>query len=51
MKHERVKAAAWWVVIGLTVLFIWGQTLLRREQSCLQSGAVLRGCSAAANKN
>lgn len=40
MKHERAKTAVWWVIIGLTVLFIWGQSLLGREQSSLQSGAV-----------
>ncbi len=40
MKHERIKTAVWWVVIGLTVLFIWGQSLLGRELSRLQSETV-----------
>ncbi len=40
MKHERIKRAVWWAVIGLTVLFIWGQSLLGRELSRLQSESV-----------
>ncbi len=40
MKHERTKTAVWWAVITLTVLFIWGQSLLRREMSAMQSEAV-----------
>lgn len=38
--HERKKAVAWRVVIALTVLFIWGQSLLGQELSQLQSGSV-----------
>lgn len=37
MKHERTKTAVWWGVIGLTVLFIWGQSLLGQELSNYQS--------------
>ena len=40
MKHERKKAAVWWTVITLTVLLIWGQSLLGRELSRLQSESV-----------
>ncbi len=40
MKHERAKTAVWWVIIGLTVLFIWGQSLLGRELSRAQSESV-----------
>lgn len=40
MKHERRKAAVWWTVITLTVLLIWGQSLLGRELSRLQSESV-----------
>ncbi len=37
MKHERTKTAIWWGMILLTVLFIWGQSLLGRELSKMQS--------------
>lgn len=40
MKHERKKAAVWRAVIALTVLFIWGQSLLGQELSALQSESV-----------
>ena len=40
MKNERTKTAVWWAVIGLTVLFIWGQSLLGQELSRLQSDSV-----------
>lgn len=40
MKHERTKTAVWWAVIALTVLFIWGQSLLGQELSRLQSESV-----------
>jgi VanZ family protein len=40
MKYERAKTAVWWAVIALTVLFIWGQSLLGRELSRLQSESV-----------
>lgn len=40
MKHERIKTAVWWAVITLTVLFIWGQSLLGQELSRLQSESV-----------
>lgn len=38
--HERKKSMVWWVIISLTVLFIWGQSLLGRELSQLQSDSV-----------
>ena len=40
MKKERAKAIAWWGIISLTVLFIWGQSLLGQELSIAQSESV-----------
>lgn len=40
MKRERTKTTVWWTVIGLTVLLIWGQSLLGRELSQWQSNSV-----------
>lgn len=40
MKNEQTRATIWRIVIALTVLFIWGQSLLGRELSSLQSGSV-----------
>lgn len=40
MKKERTKTIAWWGIISLTVLFIWGQSLLGQELSIAQSESV-----------
>ena len=40
MTNERTKTAVWWALIALTVLFIWGQSLLGRELSQWQSDSV-----------
>ena len=40
MKHEQTKAVVWWGIIALTVLFIWGQSLLGQTVSIAQSESV-----------
>lgn len=40
MKHEQTKAVVWRVIITLTVLVIWGQSLLDQELSRAQSESV-----------
>ena len=40
MKSNKTPATIWRIVIALTVLLIWGQSLLGQELSNLQSGSV-----------
>ncbi len=40
MKDRRIKKRIWYAVIALTVLFIWGQSLLGQELSAVQSESV-----------
>lgn len=40
MKNDKTPATIWRFVIALTVLLIWGQSLLGQELSNMQSGSV-----------
>lgn len=40
MKNHHKTATIWWIVIVLTVLLIWGQSLPGKDLSNLQSGSV-----------
>ncbi len=40
MRQPHHSTTVWWVLIGLTTAFIWGQSLLTRDLSSLQSESV-----------
>ncbi len=40
MRREQKKVTAWWALIALTVVFIWGQSLLDQDLSQWQSDSV-----------
>ncbi len=40
MKKDTKRAVVWWSILALTVAFIWGQSLLGRDLSRLQSSSV-----------